>query len=112
MSDPSRPVPGRLSAPSMRASAGPDVPMPVPAGSGGTRPVQPWTTVLDGQRLRQLRHKNGLSQEGLADQAGLSLATIARLERSLLPNCRCRTLARLAAALGERPADLTPPPPI
>jgi DNA-binding XRE family transcriptional regulator len=111
MSDPGRPVAASLAAPAMRASAAPDAPTPVPARLADARPRQPWTTVLDGQRLRQLRHKTGISQETLADQAGLSLTTIARLERSRLPHCRCRTLARLAAALGQRPDDLTPPPP-
>jgi len=60
---------------------------------------QPWTTVLDGQRLRQLRGQHGLSQEELADRAGISRATVARLERQARPLCRHRTLARLTAAL-------------
>jgi transcriptional regulator with XRE-family HTH domain len=66
-----------------------------------------WTTTLDGFRLRQLRHEHGLSQENLADQAGLSLTTITRLERQSRAACRCRTLSRLAAALGQPPAALT-----
>lgn len=75
------------------------------AGSAG--PSRPWTTVLDGERLRQLRRQHGLSQEKLADRAGISLTTVARLERQPSPSCRCRTLARLAAALGEHPATIT-----
>ncbi len=75
-----------------------------------TRPPQVWTTVLDGQRLRQLRHERALSQEKLACLAGLSPATVARLERLPRPLCRGRTLARLAAALGEPPAALDPAP--
>ncbi len=65
-----------------------------------------WTTALDGSRLRQLRRRRGLSQEQLADQAGLSLTTVARLERQLRAACRGRTLARLATALGADPAAL------
>ncbi|HUY52901.1 MAG TPA: hypothetical protein VMV92_45585 [Streptosporangiaceae bacterium] len=58
-------------------------------------------------RLRQSRRQRGLSQAELVGQAGVSLATVARLG---LPNapCRCRTLGRLATALGEQPAALAP----
>ena len=65
-----------------------------------------WTTMLNGTRLRQLRHEHSLSQESLAARAGLSLTTVARLERRPAGPCRVRTLARLAAALGEPPAAL------
>jgi transcriptional regulator with XRE-family HTH domain len=67
------------------------------------RPDRWWITTLDGQRLRQLRRQRGLSQEKLADRAGISTATVARLERHLYPSCQGRTLGRLAAALGEQP---------
>jgi transcriptional regulator with XRE-family HTH domain len=70
------------------------------------RPEQRWFIVLDGKRLRQLRRQRGLSQEKLADRAGISTATVARLERHPYPSCRGRTLARLAAALGEHPAAI------
>lgn len=66
-----------------------------------------WTTTLDGRRLRQLRHQHGMSQEQLADQAGISLTTITRLEAQTRAACRSRTLSRLAAALGQPPAVLT-----
>jgi transcriptional regulator with XRE-family HTH domain len=72
-------------------------------------PPRPWTTVLDGQRLRKLRRQQGLSQERLADRAGISLTTVARLERQPCPPCRTRTLGRLAAALGEPAASITRP---
>ena len=42
--------------------------------------AQPWTTILGGRRLRQLRRGHGLSQEQLATQAGMSLTTIRRLD--------------------------------
>lgn len=69
--------------------------------------TQRWTTVIDGHRLRQLRHQQGLSQEQQARQTGMSLTTITRLERRGRQSCRTRTLARLAAALGQSPATLT-----
>jgi DNA-binding XRE family transcriptional regulator len=78
-----------------------------PASPPG-RQAQRWTTILDGHRLRQLRRQQGLSQEQLAGQAGISLTTMRRLERHPASPCRCRTLARLAAVLGEDPARLTP----
>jgi transcriptional regulator with XRE-family HTH domain len=67
-----------------------------------------WTTIVDGGRLRQLRRQHELSQEQLATHAGISLTTIRRLERQPAAPCRSRTLGRLAAALGEEPARLTP----
>ena len=63
-------------------------------------------TAIDGQQLRRLRRQHGLSQEALADQAGISLTTPARLERQRRSPCRTWTLGALAAALGQRPADM------
>jgi DNA-binding XRE family transcriptional regulator len=71
------------------------------------RSSQPQTFLLHGHRLRQLRRQRGLSQEELADQAGVSLTTVARLERQLYASCRGWTLGRLARALGEHPATTT-----
>jgi DNA-binding XRE family transcriptional regulator len=70
--------------------------------------AQRWTTVLDGKRLRQLRQQHGLSQEKLADLAGISLTTIARLERQDRSPCRSWTVGRLAVALNEAPAAFAP----
>jgi DNA-binding XRE family transcriptional regulator len=83
--------------------------VPRPARAVSAHPAQLWTTVLDGQRLRQLRGQLGLSQERLAYQAGISITTVARLERQVRPHCRTRTLALLAAALGENPAAIIAP---
>jgi DNA-binding XRE family transcriptional regulator len=74
-----------------------------------SRPGNSWTTVLDGQQLRQLRTQRGLSREELADLAGISLTTGSRLESQPRASCRSRTLALLAAALGEQPTAITPP---
>jgi DNA-binding XRE family transcriptional regulator len=71
-------------------------------------PGQRWTTELDGQRLREMRCQRGLSQEQLADLAGISLSTMARLERQQRSPCRNWTLGRLAVALNETPASITP----
>ena len=70
-----------------------------------------WFTTLDGTRLRQLRRQHGLSAAELAGKAGVGLSTVTRLERVRQPRCRTRTLARLAAALGQPPAALIPSPP-
>jgi anti-sigma regulatory factor (Ser/Thr protein kinase)/DNA-binding XRE family transcriptional regulator len=76
----------------------------------GQDPAQRWVTHLDGHRLRRLRRYHGLTQAELAAKAGLSNATVARLEASTCLACRCRTMARLAAALGTEPTTLTARP--
>jgi DNA-binding XRE family transcriptional regulator len=79
----------------------------LPGAGSPPCPARPLGYVVDGQRLRVLRRERGLSQEGLAYQAGVSGATVARLERQPGAVCRARTLARLAVALGEQAAALT-----
>jgi DNA-binding XRE family transcriptional regulator len=79
-----------------------------PASSGSR--ARRWFVVADGQRLRQLRREQRLSQEALARRAGISVGTIGQLERQAYPSCRGRTLARLAAALGAQPTALMPMP--
>jgi DNA-binding XRE family transcriptional regulator len=91
---------------SIRESGSLTVPAPARSGSRARR----WFVVADGQRLRQLRRKQRLSQEALASRAGISVGTIGRLERQAHPSCRGRTLARLAAALGAQPTALMPLP--
>ena len=67
-----------------------------------------WTTLLDGTRLRELRRTQGLSRAALARQAGIPQP---RWPGSPAPaQCRGRTMARLAAALGEPLAALGPAP--
>ena len=65
-----------------------------------------WTTVVDGQRLRELRRERALPQVELARLAGVSAHTVSKLERQQAACCRSRTLARLAAALGESPGAI------
>jgi anti-sigma regulatory factor (Ser/Thr protein kinase)/DNA-binding XRE family transcriptional regulator len=66
-----------------------------------------WIVLLDGNRLRQARSMTGLSQERLAAEAGVSIATVARLERQVRPHCHFRTRARIAAVLGAHPQAIT-----
>jgi transcriptional regulator with XRE-family HTH domain len=75
-----------------------------------TLPANRWTTLVDGQHLRNSRNQHGLTRDQLASKTGISVTTIARLERHPRSPCRSRTLARLAAALGEQPTALTPEP--
>lgn len=59
-----------------------------------------------GHRLRQIRRERGLSQERLADTAGVSVALISQLERGAKQAPRLSTLTVLANALGIEPSDL------
>ena len=70
----------------------------------------PHTIIVDGGLLRAARQRQHMSREKLAWKAEISITTIERLEqRPVIPRqCRDRTLARLAAALGEAPAALVP----
>lgn len=64
-----------------------------------TSQAKRWTADVDGQRLRELRRQQALSQAELAKLAGVSADTVSKLERQPASCCRSRTLARLAAAL-------------
>jgi hypothetical protein len=81
----------------------------ISGGSAGVlapRPLPPYTAIIDGHLLRQLRRQHGLSLENLAWQAGVGLTTLSRLERQGRPRCRTRTLVSLARELGEDPAKI------
>ena len=69
-----------------------------------------WTTVIDGQLLREMRRQRGLSQQRLADLAGVSLTTVARLERRPMQPCRTWTLCRLAHVLQHHPGPRSAEP--
>jgi transcriptional regulator with XRE-family HTH domain len=60
-----------------------------------------------GDRLRQLRSERGLTQETLAEQAGVSVDIIKKLEQGRRDSARLTTLARLANTLDVGLADLT-----
>ena len=68
-----------------------------------TRPSAP--AELFGTHLRELRHASGLTQEALAERAGLPHTHISAMERGIkLPNLL--TLLRLAVALDCKVAKL------
>jgi anti-sigma regulatory factor (Ser/Thr protein kinase)/DNA-binding XRE family transcriptional regulator len=71
---------------------------------------QHWIVTLDGERLRQARTRRGLSQKELAEEAGVGVRTVGKLERQDRPRCHFRTRARLAMALGAHPQALTAAP--
>ena len=60
-----------------------------------------------GERLREIRTRKGLSQEGLAAAAGLHRTYISSVERGER-NVTITTIAKLAAALGVSMTDLIP----
>lgn len=66
--------------------------------------------------IRQLRHEAGLTQAELASRAGVTVETVARLERVLRgrssanSNPSLETLVRLASALGVEVAELLSEP--
>lgn len=61
-------------------------------------------------RVRELRALAGLTQDRLAERAGLSVTMIQGIERARDGgNPRLTTLWALAAALGVHPADLLAP---
>jgi anti-sigma regulatory factor (Ser/Thr protein kinase) len=83
-------------------------PVPRPA-SQRTAAAQRWYVTLDGQRVRELRIGRGLSQERICQQAGISTATIRRLEAERWPTCRGRTAALIAGPLGTDLVSLLAP---
>ena len=60
-----------------------------------------------GAKVRELRDARGLSQEALADAAGLHRTHISLIERGQR-SARLETIESLATALGIQPADLMP----
>jgi DNA-binding XRE family transcriptional regulator len=75
----------------------------VDRGAGGRRAAARWNIVINGQRLREVRRDRGLSRNGVADMANISVTTVARLERSQRVSCKKWTLHSIAAVLGEDP---------
>jgi len=59
-----------------------------------------------GARLRELRRERGLTQEQLAEKAGISTDVIAKLEQGKKTGARLATVCQLAGALGVDVAGL------
>lgn len=80
-----------------RTRAGSRPPAPDKAGGpAGAGPDVPGA----GARLAELRRGRGLTQEALAEQAGLSLDVVRKLEQGQRKTARMATLAKLAGVLG------------
>ncbi len=58
------------------------------------------------EKLRTERRRAALTQEELAEKAGVGVATIARIEGGKMEEPRVSTLRKLAKALGIEPRDL------
>lgn len=52
-----------------------------------------------GERVRELRTRQGLNQKQLAEKAGITQATISRIENGLVNQLKSEALKRLAVAL-------------
>jgi len=52
------------------------------------------------KRLKELRKKNGWSQQKLAEKTGLSFNAITKIEQGLAKHPTLRTLVKLADAFG------------
>ena len=59
-----------------------------------------------GQRVRELRAREGLSQDGLAHTSGIHLTSIGRIERGGREP-RLTTILKLAQGLHVEPGELT-----
>lgn len=89
-----------------------DTPAAARPGPGtAPSPAPDRLTAFDGAELTRLRQAQGMSQNQLARDSGVSVATINRLEREHDPACRSRTIALLATALGQPPDALHRRPP-
>jgi transcriptional regulator with XRE-family HTH domain len=56
--------------------------------------------------IKRYRIKNGLSQEQLAQKAGVTYSTLAKLESGVNQNPKVKTLQQIAKALGVTLDDL------
>ncbi len=60
-------------------------------------PALPWI----GSRIRELRHKKGITLQRLSRSTGIDQAYLSRIENREVPYPSVLTLSRLLAALGE-----------
>ena len=64
--------------------------------------------VAFGQEVRMLRHRAGLTQEALAEKAGLHWTYVGQIERGER-NLTLKNILRLASGLGVPPGELVDP---
>ena len=62
-------------------------------------------SVVFGKRLREVRREHGMSQDQLADRAGVHATVISRMERGAREP-RITTVLRLAEGLSVQPGTL------
>jgi len=62
-----------------------------------------------GKKIRGLRKKRGLTQEKLAELAGIDYKYLQRIEGKNPPNIRLETIAKLAKTLKAYPSALLEP---
>lgn len=62
-----------------------------------------------GVNLRRIRDRRGLTQEQLAERAGVVRLTVQRIESGTISNVQTKTLDALAEALAVKVTDLTEP---
>ena len=58
---------------------------------------------MNGSRLRECRERQLLTQSQLAQKAGLTTATVSRLETGKTPHASFSTVRKLASGLGVEP---------
>ncbi|WP_426574821.1 helix-turn-helix domain-containing protein [Aquihabitans sp. McL0605] len=76
-----------------------------PSSSAGPAKAKDPELIAFGQHLRILRHERSLTQEALADAAGLHWTYIGQIERGER-NLTLKNVLRLARGLGVRPGEL------
>jgi transcriptional regulator with XRE-family HTH domain len=66
--------------------------------------AEPGEVLIDGSRLAELRRESGMTQELLAERAGISTSLVSKLEQGTKKSARLRTLSSIARIL-EVPLD-------
>lgn len=75
------------------------------SGKGTTRRMDEQGLKLLGQRLKEIRRQQGMSQEDLADISGLALSQVGRIERGVI-NATLSSVFALCRALEVEVSEL------
>ena len=62
-----------------------------------------------GKKIKELRKKRGLTQEKLAEAAGIDYKYLQRIEGKTPPNIKLETIGKLAKTLKTDPSKLLEP---